>query len=131
MKQQVTCTRTRIRSMSCAELAQKGKKCEVHTSLSHVRKLDLNTQICLHICMVNQTFCFHFIDSSRFSGYPCEPGNLRLYLFFNSISVISGRWAGDNEKLCPMEPSLRLERSQPRAGIGPRTTRSIGQCLIY
>ena len=50
---------------------------------------------------------------------------------FNSISVISGRWTGDNEKLCAMEPRLRLERSPPRAGLEPRTAPSIGQGLTY
>ena len=28
-----------------------------------------------------------------------------LYVFFNSLSVISGPWAGDKEMLCAMEPS--------------------------
>ena len=32
--------------------------------------------------------------------------NLRFYDLFNSISVISGRWADDNEMLCAMEPRL-------------------------
>ena len=50
---------------------------------------------------------------------------------FYSISVISGRWTGDNEKLCAMEPRLRLERSPPRAGLEPRTAPSIGQGLTY
>ena len=31
--------------------------------------------------------------------------DLRLYLLFNSISVISGRWVGACERLCAMEPS--------------------------
>ena len=30
--------------------------------------------------------------------------DLRFYVLFNSISVISGRWADDNERLCAMEP---------------------------
>ena len=30
--------------------------------------------------------------------------------FFNSISVISGRCADNNERLCAMEPHLRLRR---------------------
>ena len=42
--------------------------------------------------------------------------DLRFYVLFNSISVISGRWAGDNERLCAMEPRLRLKRSSPQAG---------------
>ena len=36
--------------------------------------------------------------------------NLRFYVLFNSISVISGRRTGDNERLCAMERRLRLKR---------------------
>ena len=39
----------------------------------------------------------------RVAGYL---GSLRP---FNSISVISARWKGDNESLCVMEPLLRLK----------------------
>ena len=31
--------------------------------------------------------------------------NEQIYVLFNSISVISGRWPGDNERLCAIEPS--------------------------
>ena len=54
-----------------------------------------------------------------------------IFRFFNNIPVISGRWTGDNEKPCAMEPRLRLERSPPRAGIEPRTYPSIDQGLGY
>ena len=30
--------------------------------------------------------------------------DLRFNVLFNSISVISGRWANDNERLCAMNP---------------------------
>ena len=30
---------------------------------------------------------------------------LRVMSFFYSISVISGQWDGDNERLCAVEPS--------------------------
>ena len=36
--------------------------------------------------------------------------DLRFYILFNNISVISGRLAVDNERLCAMEPRLRLGR---------------------
>ena len=36
--------------------------------------------------------------------------DLRFYALFNSISVVSGQWEGDNEKLCAMEPCLRSQR---------------------
>ena len=35
--------------------------------------------------------------------------DLRFYVFFNSISVISGRWAGDIERLWAMESRLCRE----------------------
>ena len=36
--------------------------------------------------------------------------DLRLYVLFNSISVISGQWADGNERRCAMEFRLRLRR---------------------
>ena len=36
--------------------------------------------------------------------------DLRFYVLFNSISVISGRSIDDNERLCAMELRLRLRR---------------------
>ena len=36
--------------------------------------------------------------------------DLQFYVLFNSISVISGRWADDNERLCAMEFRLWLSR---------------------
>ena len=30
--------------------------------------------------------------------------DLQFYIFFNSISVISGQCKGDNKRLCAMEP---------------------------
>ena len=35
---------------------------------------------------------------------------LAILRLFNSISFISGRLAGDDERLCAMEPRLRLGR---------------------
>ena len=51
--------------------------------------------------------------------------DLRLYVLFNSISVISGRWTDDNEMLCAIEPCLRLKRSLPQAGFELSTVRSV------
>ena len=36
--------------------------------------------------------------------------DLQIYVLSNSISVISGWWTKDNERLCAMEPHLRLRR---------------------
>ena len=56
---------------------------------------------------------------------------LWLNVLFNSISLILGRWLGDNEKLCAMEPRLRLERFPSQAGLEPGTARSVAQLLTY
>ena len=48
---------------------------------------------------------------------------------FYSISVISGRWDADNERLCAMEPSYWSERFPPLAGFEPGTARAAGQGL--
>ena len=52
------------------------------------------------------------------------PG-LQFNVLFNSISVISGRWEGDNERLCALEPHLRLERVPSPAGLENRTSRPV------
>ena len=56
--------------------------------------------------------------------------DFRFNILFNSISVISGRWLGDSERLCAMEPRLRLERFLSQAGLEPETARTVGQRLI-
>ena len=54
-----------------------------------------------------------FMSRSCF-GKTWHPGkqidDLQFYVLFNSISVISGGWADDNERLCAMEPCLLLRR---------------------
>ena len=47
------------------------------------------------------------VDPSDFDGWMDD---LRFYVLFNSISVISGRCIDDNERLCAMELRLRLRR---------------------
>ena len=42
---------------------------------------------------------------------------LRLYILFNSISVISEWWEVDNERLCVIELRLKLCRFPPPATI--------------
>ena len=53
--------------------------------------------------------------------------DLRFYLLLNSISVISGRRLGNIERLCAMEPRLRLKKSLPQALLKPRTAKSADQ----
>ena len=45
--------------------------------------------------------------------------DLRFYVLFNSISVITGQWEVDNERLCAMELRLRWRRFLPVAKISP------------
>ena len=45
--------------------------------------------------------------------------NWRFNVLFDSISVISGRWLGDNERLCAKEPRLWSGRLLPQAGSNP------------
>ena len=42
-------------------------------------------------------------------------GRLAILRLLNSFSVISGRWAGDNERLRANKPRFRL--SSPRVGL--------------
>ena len=46
---------------------------------------------------------------------------LQLYVHFNSISVISGRWKDDHERLCAMKHRLGSERISPPVRFEPET----------
>ena len=46
--------------------------------------------------------------------------DLQFYVLFNSITVISGRWEVDNERLCAMELRLRLRFSFERGSNSVR-----------
>ena len=41
----------------------------------------------------------------------------RFYVLFNSISVISGQWADDYERLSPMGHPFTVEKISSRAGL--------------
>ena len=43
--------------------------------------------------------------------------DLPFYVLFNSVSVISGRWEVDNERVCAMELRLRLRRFRLKRAI--------------
>ena len=49
---------------------------------------------------------------------------------FLQFSDESGRRVGNYERLCAMEPCLRLKRSPPHVEHEPGTARSAGQRLI-
>ena len=53
--------------------------------------------------------------------------DLRFYVLFNSISVISGRCQGDNERMCTMESRLLWNTFPTSAGIEFGTARSAGK----
>ena len=56
-------------------------------------------------------FCFFPVEGAPVTQWDkhCSAGldrwmaDLKFYVPFNSISVISGRWGDDNERLCAME----------------------------
>ena len=53
--------------------------------------------------------------------------DMPFYVLFKSISVISGRWADDDES---NKNPFTVERGfLPRAGLELETARSVGQCL--
>ena len=49
-----------------------------------------------------------FCETEREREREREDGCLRAYDHLNSISVISGRWEGDNERSCAMETRQQL-----------------------
>ena len=53
--------------------------------------------------------------------------DLRIYIFFNSISVISGQWADDNERMRAMEPAYGPEKFALR---GARTQDFASICIL-
>ena len=51
----------------------------------------------------------------------------QVHVRFNSISDITGRWKGDNERLFVLEPRLPIKGFLRSTGIEPRTGRSADQ----
>ena len=56
--------------------------------------------------------------------------DLRFYVLFNGISVISGRWADDNKKAVCNGTPFTAEKISPRAGLEHGTARSVGAVEI-
>ena len=46
----------------------------------------------------------------RIAAFDGWMDDLQFHVLFNSISVISGQWEVDNEKLCAMKPCLQWRR---------------------
>ena len=79
-------------------------------------KLFLNRPIGLREDVVLLVFLFLALAAILFSRAEPWMDDLRFYVLFNSISVISGRWADDNERLCAMESRLQLRRFRLERG---------------
>ena len=76
----------------------------------HVPSIMKNILFCAHlsisvVCIPPLPSIFIFISFDVISIYKDD---LRLYMFYNSISVLSGQWVSDNERLCAMEPYLKI-----------------------
>ena len=56
--------------------------------------------------------------------------DLRFYVLFNSISVISGRWKDYDKRLCAMETCFTVEKISHRAELEPGTVRSLPGLLF-
>ena len=56
--------------------------------------------------------------------------DLRFYVRFNNILVISGQLEVDNEGLCEMDLRLRLRRCRLHGDL-TRSARSVGQRLTH
>ena len=57
--------------------------------------------------------------------------DLRVYVLYNSYSVISGPWADDAERLSAVEFRYPVQKFLPRAGLKPGTARLVGQHLTH
>ena len=57
--------------------------------------------------------------------------DLLFYILFNSISVISGQWLGDNERLCATEPCFWSEIFPLQVGVKLGTSKLAGQCITH
>ena len=54
--------------------------------------------------------------------------DMRFHILLNGISVISGQWADNDEKLCNETP-FTVDKISPGVGIKPGTATSVGQRL--
>ena len=45
----------------------------------------------------------HLLGTAKLAITQSLMDDLLFYVLFNNISVISGKWVGDNERLCAMD----------------------------
>ena len=67
--------------------------------------------------VANSFFHFSFIFISLQGSLRWMIDDLWFYVLLNSISVISGRWEDDNERLCALEPHVWFEIFPPHAEL--------------
>ena len=75
---------------------------------------------CLHMSM-NVNRSHDVIFKRLLSIIKSLDDELRFYVPFNRISVISGQWMGKHERPCAMKRRLASERISPSAGFEPET----------
>ena len=92
-------------------------------NLSHTR--ETNSLVALFYQFMLSVLV-HFKNRALLSFLYIDGWMTSFYVLFNSISVMSGRYDADEEKLCAMELRLRLKRFPPHAGLEPGTARSVG-----
>ena len=80
--------------------------------LSQKQTNNRTSQLCKSVLRESYStvMCVFGLTRRRCMPFMGMDGFFAIFILFNSISVISGRWAVDNERLCTMELSLRLRR---------------------
>ena len=89
-----------------------AKKNEVFTELDNICPLEVFTELDDNMCslsydnfLTQRVYFPHPFLQAYFVGW-MDGRIARFYVLFKSISVILGRLAGDNERVCAMEPRL-------------------------
>ena len=87
-----------------------GTTCQQHSTITVAMLCFRDTafsKLMMSQCLVVIKFSFEAGMGLYKDGWMDD---LRFYVLFNSIPVISGRCSDDNERLCAMELRLRLRR---------------------
>ena len=88
----------------------------------HIAYLHFHLVIITIIIIINIIIIFVNLYIKRFTDFfygilmDGWMDDLRFYVLFNSVSVISGRWEVDNERLYAIELRLRLRRFRLERG---------------
>ena len=97
--------------------------------------LNPNSEICTTNFRIRKLWVRHDSGTHKRSTphtcIECMDDWLAILHPFNSISVILGRWVGDNKRLYAVEPRLRFKRLPLPTPLQHGTARSSGQRFIY